>query len=105
MKVVTVVGTRPEIIRLAAVMRRLDATDGIEHVVEQSAVTEEGGRLVLPEPLAGPAGEDHRGPVRRVLTGLHRFEAGLTTCAADPSQGQPSRVHDTLIHIATLGSV
>lgn len=33
MKVVTVVGTRPEIIRLAAVMRRLDATDGIEHVL------------------------------------------------------------------------
>ncbi len=29
----TVVGTRPEIIRLAAVMRRLDATPGIEHVV------------------------------------------------------------------------
>lgn len=33
MKVMTVVGTRPEIIRLAAVMRRLDATDGIEHVL------------------------------------------------------------------------
>lgn len=33
MKVVTVVGTRPEIIRLAAVMRRLDATPGIEHVL------------------------------------------------------------------------
>ena len=32
-KVMTVVGTRPEIIRLAAVMRRLDATDGIEHVL------------------------------------------------------------------------
>jgi UDP-N-acetylglucosamine 2-epimerase (non-hydrolysing) len=29
----TVVGTRPEIIRLAAVMRRLDATEGIEHVL------------------------------------------------------------------------
>ncbi len=33
MKVLTVVGTRPEIIRLAAVMRRLDATPGIEHVL------------------------------------------------------------------------
>lgn len=33
MKVMTVVGTRPEIIRLAAVMRRLDATDGIKHVL------------------------------------------------------------------------
>ena len=33
MKVLTVVGTRPEIIRLAAVMRRLDATEGIEHVL------------------------------------------------------------------------
>ncbi|MBK8445149.1 MAG: UDP-N-acetylglucosamine 2-epimerase (non-hydrolyzing) [Micropruina sp.] len=33
MKVMTVVGTRPEIIRLAAVMRRLDTTDGIEHVL------------------------------------------------------------------------
>lgn len=33
MKVMTVVGTRPEIIRLAAVMRRLDATDGVEHVL------------------------------------------------------------------------
>lgn len=33
MKVMTVVGTRPEIIRLAAVMRRLDATPGIEHVL------------------------------------------------------------------------
>jgi UDP-N-acetylglucosamine 2-epimerase (non-hydrolysing) len=32
-KVMTVVGTRPEIIRLAAVLRRLDATDGIEHVL------------------------------------------------------------------------
>jgi UDP-N-acetylglucosamine 2-epimerase (non-hydrolysing) len=29
----TVVGTRPEIIRLAAVMRRLDATEGIQHVL------------------------------------------------------------------------
>lgn len=28
-----VVGTRPEIIRLAAVMRRLDATPGVEHVL------------------------------------------------------------------------
>ena len=33
MKIMTVVGTRPEIIRLAAVMRRLDATEGIEHVL------------------------------------------------------------------------
>ncbi|MGC4153883.1 MAG: UDP-N-acetylglucosamine 2-epimerase (non-hydrolyzing) [Propionicimonas sp.] len=33
MKVMTVVGTRPEIIRLASVMRRLDATEGIEHVL------------------------------------------------------------------------
>lgn len=33
MKVMTVVGTRPEIIRLAAVLRRLDATPGIEHVL------------------------------------------------------------------------
>ena len=33
MKVMTVVGTRPEIIRLAAVMRRLDTTEGIEHVL------------------------------------------------------------------------
>jgi UDP-N-acetyl-L-fucosamine synthase len=32
-KVLTVVGTRPEIIRLAAVLRRLDSTDGIEHVL------------------------------------------------------------------------
>jgi UDP-N-acetylglucosamine 2-epimerase (non-hydrolysing) len=33
MKVMTVVGTRPEIIRLARVMARLDATPGIEHVL------------------------------------------------------------------------
>lgn len=33
MKVMTVVGTRPEIIRLAAVLRRLDSTPGIEHVL------------------------------------------------------------------------
>ena len=33
MKVMTVVGTRPEIIRLAAVIRRLEATDGVEHVL------------------------------------------------------------------------
>jgi UDP-N-acetylglucosamine 2-epimerase len=32
-KVMTIVGTRPEIIRLARVMSRLDATDGIEHVL------------------------------------------------------------------------
>lgn len=33
MKILTVVGTRPEIIRLAAVMRCLDATEGVEHVL------------------------------------------------------------------------
>ena len=33
MKVMTVVGTRPEIIRLAAVLRRLDATPGIDHTL------------------------------------------------------------------------
>lgn len=33
MKVMTIVGTRPEIIRLSRVMARLDATDGIEHVL------------------------------------------------------------------------
>ncbi|MFK5636022.1 non-hydrolyzing UDP-N-acetylglucosamine 2-epimerase [Ornithinimicrobium sp. LYQ103] len=33
MKVMTVVGTRPEIIRLAAVIDRLDRTEGIEHVL------------------------------------------------------------------------
>lgn len=33
MKVMTVVGTRPELIRLARVISRLDATDGIEHVL------------------------------------------------------------------------
>ena len=33
MKVMTIVGTRPEIIRLARVMARLDATDGIDHVL------------------------------------------------------------------------
>ncbi|GGD07166.1 non-hydrolyzing UDP-N-acetylglucosamine 2-epimerase [Nocardioides daphniae] len=33
MKVMTVVGTRPEIIRLAAVIKRLDNTPGIEHVL------------------------------------------------------------------------
>jgi len=33
MKVLTVVGTRPEIIRLSRVMARLDATPGIEHVL------------------------------------------------------------------------
>jgi UDP-N-acetylglucosamine 2-epimerase (non-hydrolysing) len=33
MKVMTVVGTRPEIIRLARVIDRLDTTEGIEHVL------------------------------------------------------------------------
>lgn len=33
MKVMTIVGTRPEIIRLARVIARLDATEGIEHVL------------------------------------------------------------------------
>ncbi len=33
MKVMTLVGTRPEVIRLAAVMSRLDSTSGIEHVL------------------------------------------------------------------------
>ena len=32
-KVMTVVGTRPEIIRLAAVLQRLDSTPGIDHVL------------------------------------------------------------------------
>lgn len=33
MKVMTVVGTRPELIRLSRVLHRLDSTDGIEHVL------------------------------------------------------------------------
>ena len=33
MKVMTIVGTRPEIIRLACVIKRLDTTGGIEHVL------------------------------------------------------------------------
>ena len=33
MKVMTIVGTRPEIIRLARVMTRLDNTPGVEHVI------------------------------------------------------------------------
>lgn len=33
MKVMTIVGTRPEIIRLARVIDRLDRTDGVEHVL------------------------------------------------------------------------
>ncbi len=33
LKVMTVVGTRPEIIRLAAVMKKLDATEAIEHII------------------------------------------------------------------------
>lgn len=33
MKVMTIVGTRPEIIRLARVIARLDATPGVEHVL------------------------------------------------------------------------
>lgn len=33
MKVMTIVGTRPEIIRLSRVIGRLDATEGIEHVL------------------------------------------------------------------------
>ncbi|MCF6201154.1 MAG: UDP-N-acetylglucosamine 2-epimerase, partial [Hydrogenimonas sp.] len=33
LKVMTVVGTRPEIIRLSAVMKRLDECDAIEHIV------------------------------------------------------------------------
>lgn len=33
MKVMTIVGTRPEIIRLARVIARLDATDGIDHIL------------------------------------------------------------------------
>ena len=33
MKVLSVVGTRPELIRLSRVLARLDATDGIEHVL------------------------------------------------------------------------
>jgi len=33
LKVMTVVGTRPEIIRLAAVMKKLDTTEAIEHII------------------------------------------------------------------------
>src|SRR5687768_4420994 len=33
MKVMTVVGTRPEIIRLSRVIARLNSTEGIEHVL------------------------------------------------------------------------
>ena len=33
LKVMTVVGTRPEIIRLSAVMNRLEESEAIEHIV------------------------------------------------------------------------
>ena len=33
LKVLTVVGTRPEIIRLACVLQKLDASDAIEHIL------------------------------------------------------------------------
>lgn len=33
MKIVTIVGTRPELIRLSRVIHRLDATEGVEHVL------------------------------------------------------------------------
>ena len=33
LKVMTVVGTRPEIIRLSALLRKLDSTDAIEHIL------------------------------------------------------------------------
>jgi UDP-N-acetylglucosamine 2-epimerase len=33
LKVLTVVGTRPEIIRLACVLQKLDASEAIEHVL------------------------------------------------------------------------
>ncbi|HIP12314.1 MAG TPA: UDP-N-acetylglucosamine 2-epimerase (non-hydrolyzing), partial [Arcobacter sp.] len=33
LKVMTVVGTRPEIIRLAAVMKKLDASEAIEQII------------------------------------------------------------------------
>lgn len=33
LKVLTVVGTRPEIIRLACVLQKLDASPAIEHVL------------------------------------------------------------------------
>ena len=33
LKVMTVIGTRPEIIRLSAVMNRLEESEAIEHVV------------------------------------------------------------------------
>ncbi len=33
LKVMTVVGTRPEIIRLSAVMKKLDSTEAIEHII------------------------------------------------------------------------
>ena len=33
LKVMTVVGTRPEIIRLSAVINKLEASDAIEHIL------------------------------------------------------------------------
>ncbi|MGL4643327.1 MAG: UDP-N-acetylglucosamine 2-epimerase, partial [Vagococcus fluvialis] len=33
LKVMTVVGTRPEIIRLAAVMNKLEESDAVEHII------------------------------------------------------------------------
>ena len=35
LKVMTVVGTRPEIIRLSRVMAALDASEAIEHIIVQ----------------------------------------------------------------------
>ena len=43
LKVMTVVGTRPEIIRLACVLKKLDASPAIDHVLVQLEALLPGG--------------------------------------------------------------
>ena len=79
LKVVTVVGTRPEIIRLACVMKALDANPAIEHILvhtgqnydyELNEIFFEDLGIRKPDHFLGAAGKNATETVGRILIGI-----------------------------------
>ena len=79
LKVVTVVGTRPEIIRLACVMKALDANPAIDHILihtgqnydyELNEIFFEDLGIRKPDHFLGAAGKNATETVGRILIGI-----------------------------------
>ena len=78
----TVVGTRPEIIRLACVLQKLDASDAIEHILvhtgqnydyELNEVFFEDLGLRKPDHFLNAEGKNETKPVGRILINIDLF--------------------------------